>query len=1459
MPDEKKRSRALDFLSSKKQARAQEGMQLFDSSVYQADEGVQDVPIEESRPVSFPAGVPTITPDVDLQTGEPIDFRKPSSIAPTRGLGERLAHIGMQPFRTVQEYSEMAARGENPVASGFRLARAVPEAAFAVPMMIDEALGISKGLKLDVPMRHLGQGIEDIRENVRETLLTPGARMRLRARGINPARADEVIDEFFGVGQHVAAMAAFGAAGKFATKGLVKGVGRFAESKAGRALSKRLSERIDESLVQSAATEASGLATDRPTLSANAPTSIPGFENIIPPSGKTIFAPERGPASVGAIASGNLLPEGRHNIGGFMLHRPQQSFKVSDIVKAGGQRKGKEFIPPLLHDGVTSVIKSSGENVKYDGYSGIMQSIQLTDNVTGSTFNVKFNNFNPNSVNAALAKMRKPYFEDQQARGIPTIEEYVKLQREGRLSEFPRKPVAGGAPAQAPAAAPAIPAPKPALPLKGKRAETLKRLDENGKAAEEVRGVIEKGESKTGPGKDVLTMADWISKVKEKYPDLTARHENELYEHLKKNYKTQGKKYQTPEAFFEFADKTIKKRSTKGKADESLNLERVTPTPTGKGRIVEEYEARINGLTDSWKKAQARITKKYIEYNKQKLSEREIAEKLKADRADRGKYEEDISKEIIKMRDALKAEDRTETNLHKAEKANPTYREVLVEVKRRLDEGGVLFEGGLAAGIPLDATKIAYVLDPIVKKVQSDAMRLIQEGSIAADDAWGWVNRSTMELLQKSQEFRDLPIADKKKMFETMRRRLSNTVYDASTGRFHELAKAQYDQPRREDSGSLKGATEEVPTNPNMPNLRYEEGSPALYKSKNLSHTLWDKTRRQFFVTMGKYVSNQTVFGEHLVESLNFVDRRAGQWAERFLIEYGKLSKKMSDAEFDEFVTFANEGGTSSNPNIAAALDWWRATAKEIITRAKEAGLETTYAEVTKNALGGRDIKVVSRPIGEREFYFPHEYEWAKLMDVDFQKVYIDALAKKEGISFGEAQELFNKYLKHRSEMKYGNLEKPRMSGDNNWSRKRDVIPSYIERSTRRITTAEVMGRKNSIAMEMIDKINNHGGDAWAAKELFDRWLGADYPTNTTGAWLYEMSRKTGSWQVAAKLGLLHLLNPSQINNTALLFGTYRVMRESMRQVGDFAKWREFAKRSAAITDQTIKMHMKEQLSLEGIGGKVMDWTGVKLEERILRGNAAAVAGSILEQFGKRLGEPKVYNETAGILRVLQLDKQIDVAKVKSRGGFTKQELLDIGFEGARATQFLTRPQDMPTFFSMPEARMFNQFKSFAVQQSALVWRVFKELPPAQKARTLATLGINYPISGAIVNSIRDGLKDRDPKEVSELESYVRAMATVGGMGILYDMLTQSSYNQAGWGAYIAGPTVGDVSRLWYGIFNPEYLPETFARQIPIPYLQQIGVVAARPDKSRTARLEKAREKATERSEGRSRVRPEEP
>jgi ADP-Ribosyltransferase in polyvalent proteins/ParB-like nuclease domain len=89
--------------------------------------------------------------------------------------------------------------------------------------------------------------------------------------------------------------------------------------------------------------------------------------------------------------------------------------------------------------------------------------------------------------------------------------------------------------------------------------------------------------------RDMETMAQWMGKLRERSPELTDSHENEVYDYLRENYKIKGKKFTNSADFLAFTEKMIEKRTTFGEIDARLNITNFTPYNT----VEAEYDAEI--------------------------------------------------------------------------------------------------------------------------------------------------------------------------------------------------------------------------------------------------------------------------------------------------------------------------------------------------------------------------------------------------------------------------------------------------------------------------------------------------------------------------------------------------------------------------------------------------------------------------------------------------------------------------------------------------------------------------------------------------------------------------------------------------------------------------------------------------------------------------------------------------
>jgi len=88
--------------------------------------------------------------------------------------------------------------------------------------------------------------------------------------------------------------------------------------------------------------------------------------------------------------------------------------------------------------------------------------------------------------------------------------------------------------------------------------------------------------------KDQETMAQWIGKLRYRYPELTDAHENEVYDWLREHYKIKGRKITNSADFLTYMDNVIAKRTAFGNIDERLNIN-IVP----KSAVAAEYDEQI--------------------------------------------------------------------------------------------------------------------------------------------------------------------------------------------------------------------------------------------------------------------------------------------------------------------------------------------------------------------------------------------------------------------------------------------------------------------------------------------------------------------------------------------------------------------------------------------------------------------------------------------------------------------------------------------------------------------------------------------------------------------------------------------------------------------------------------------------------------------------------------------------
>lgn len=111
--------------------------------------------------------------------------------------------------------------------------------------------------------------------------------------------------------------------------------------------------------------------------------------------------------------------------------------------------------------------------------------------------------------------------------------------------------------------------------------------------------------------KELETMARWIGQIVKTHDQLTVSQVNELYRHLRKNFRITGKRFRSANEYAEWAERTLAVRFPMGTYDASpLNLDNLRPR-TDTERAFDERERELQEeITD---------TKRYIEDQRTKL------------------------------------------------------------------------------------------------------------------------------------------------------------------------------------------------------------------------------------------------------------------------------------------------------------------------------------------------------------------------------------------------------------------------------------------------------------------------------------------------------------------------------------------------------------------------------------------------------------------------------------------------------------------------------------------------------------------------------------------------------------------------------------------------------------------------------------------------------------------------
>lgn len=365
------------------------------------------------------------------------------------------------------------------------------------------------------------------------------------------------------------------------------------------------------------------------------------------------------------------------------------------------------------------------------------------------------------------------------------------------------------------------------------------------------------------------------------------------------------------------------------------------------------------------------------------------------------------------------------------------------------------------------------------------------------------------------------------------------------------------------------------------------------------------------------------------------------------------------------------------------------------------------------------------------------------------------------------------------------------------------AVGQYIARESKRLPQIREFGQNNERINNLIKNIRDAGGDAEITRLAVDRILGIinDAPTAK------KVSLFLRTLQ-GFKLGLAAIPNVTQGFLNSLLKGDLRAVAVGMKGLMT-KEGHNFALKSGSTLDSVMTEISKDTGALRVF----LKATGFTLSERINR-TLAANAG---RSYGTRLFQKAIEGNkrAAAVLKELGVD-------VTNKKLLTEDDILTIAKKFTDATQFRSRPQDLPLFASSETGKVFFQFKNFIYNQTRFVAReTIGELARGnfgRATRNLLILGTIYPLVGEGVADVRALITGRK-RESRGLTRYFENLGQVGAMGILFD-----AYRSAGIGKgaeWIAGPTIGDAGELLEASTQaiqgkPKALGKFFTKRIPI-------------------------------------------
>lgn len=352
------------------------------------------------------------------------------------------------------------------------------------------------------------------------------------------------------------------------------------------------------------------------------------------------------------------------------------------------------------------------------------------------------------------------------------------------------------------------------------------------------------------------------------------------------------------------------------------------------------------------------------------------------------------------------------------------------------------------------------------------------------------------------------------------------------------------------------------------------------------------------------------------------------------------------------------------------------------------------------------------------------------------------------------------------------------------------VLPMHVAASSIRLAQVAELGQDNQVVNREVKRIADAGGNADFVRKAVDSIIGF---ANGADAKDMAVSRVLRAFQ-GFKLGLAQIPNSTQGVLNGMLAADLPSVAAGLKAAASKSGWR-FAIESGATIDPILHESVRELVAGNRTLEHYLRATGFTASERFNR-VLAANTGAVYAQrmLGRLKVNPKHKRAQRALAELIGREATERAIRTKKLGA---DDVLMAAKRFSDLTQFRSRPQDIPEFASTPWGKVFFQFKSFSYNQTKLLYRTtvgeFKRGEFGRGLRNLLILGTLFPLTGEAIRQLRALLTGRELKEEG-LARYLEAAASVGSLGILYDMI-ESGSNRRG-SEFLLGPTGGDVARL---------------------------------------------------------------